>query len=125
MAMESAKPRRQRKWSYSKSLHVSYKDFSVHLSKELAKQLGRRSLEARQGDTVKVMRGNENLVGKQGKVSAIMRPKRMLLVEGITGRKMTGTDRQIPLRPSNLLLVAIDEKDERRLKGKKGKKIGA
>ncbi|HLC79031.1 MAG TPA: 50S ribosomal protein L24 [archaeon] len=117
----SSKPRRQRKWRYDKPLHISYKDFSAHLSKELRSELGKRSIEVRKGDTVKVMRGDSKVIGKGGKVTQVLRNKRMVLVEGIIAKKSNGTERFIPLRPSKLLIVALDEKDSRRLK-KKGKK---
>ena len=119
MQMQGSKPRTQRKWHYEKPLHTSYKDFSVHLSRELRAQVGRRSLEARVGDTVKVMRGDAKVAGKHGKVTAILRAKRMVLVEGVTAKRMNASERQIPLRPSNLLLTALEEKDSRRIKGKK------
>ncbi len=111
----SSKPKSQRKWYYTKPLHTSQKEFSAHLSKDLRKELGRRSLEVRRGDTVKVLRGGEKVFGKQGKITGIMRAKRMVFVEGIVRKKVDGTEKPIPLRPSNLLLVAIDTKDERRI----------
>ena len=114
----SSKPSRQRKSYYDKPLHVSYKEFSMHLSRDLRKEVGRRSLEGRKGDTVKVMRGNKNVNGKQGKITGILRPKRMVFVEGIVRKKTDGTEKPVPLRPSNLLLVAIDTKDERRITSK-------
>ncbi len=123
MQVMSSQPKRQRKWHYSKALHLSHKEFSVHLSKELRGQLGRRNLEARKGDTVKVMRGDSKVISKQGKITAVMRRKRMVLVEGITRKKMDGKEIQIPVRPSNLMLVAIEEKDSRRLSAKKAENI--
>ncbi len=123
MAMvASSKPNRQRKWHYNRPLHASHKEFSVHLSRELRKELGKRSIECRKGDTVKVMRGGEKVLGKHGKVTAIVRAKRMVLVENIVRKKVDGTEKQIPLRPSNLLLVAIETKDERRMKKRQAKK---
>lgn len=119
----SSKPRRQRKWHFDKPLHASRKDFSMHLSRELRKQVGARSLVGRKGDTVRVMRGGEKVIGKQGKITAVLREKRMVLVEGIVEKKASGTERQIPLRPSNLVLVALDEKDAKRFgKGARAKK---
>ena len=82
-SMASSQPKKQRKWYYTKPLHSSYKEFSVHLSKELRKDLGRRSLEVRKGDTVKVLRGGEKVNGKQGKVTGITRAKRMVFVYGV------------------------------------------
>ncbi|MBI4210134.1 MAG: 50S ribosomal protein L24 [Candidatus Diapherotrites archaeon] len=126
MAATSSKPGRQRKWLYTKPLHSVRKDFSVHLSRELRKQIGRRNLEARKGDTAKVLRGSKKFAGRQGKITEVMTGKRMVLIEGIVRKKIDGTEKQVPFRPSNLLLVAIDEKDERRLskKNRKGPLAG-
>ena len=94
----------------------------MHLSKELRKELGRRSLEARKGDTVKIMRGDSRFLGKQGKITSFKNAKRQVFIEGIIGKKASGVERQIPFRPSNLMLVALEEKDARRLKIKKKSK---
>lgn len=123
--LTSSKPSRQRKWNYSKPLHQLRKEFSMHLSPDLRKALGKRSLEARVGDTVKVMRGNESYLNKQGKITALRTSKLQVLIEGITKKKGDGSEIQVPFRPSNLMLVAIDDKDKLRLnKRKKVKKDG-
>nr|AJS12510.1 50S ribosomal protein L24P [uncultured archaeon] len=123
MKKESSKPKKQRKWHYGKPLHILQKDFSVHLSKDLRKDLKRRSLEARTGDTVKIVRGDKKYSGKQGKITALVRNKRQVLIEGIVRKKVDGTEKQVPFRASNLLLVAIEEKDNKRMKNRK--KAGA
>ena len=123
MITNSSKPKKQRKQHYTKALHTLQKELSMHLSKELRKNLGRRNLEARKEDTVKVMRGSEKFVGKQGKITLIKRKKRQVFIEGITRKKIDGTEIQVPFKPSNLLLVTIDEKDERRFKGQAKKKV--
>ena len=123
MIISSSKPKKQRKQHYTKALHTLQKELSMHLSKELRKNLGRRNLEARKEDTVKVMRGSEKFVGKQGKITLIKRKKRQVFIEGITRKKIDGTEIQVPFKPSNLLLVTIDEKDERRFKGQAKKKV--
>ena len=123
MTVLSSKPKKQRKQHYTKALHTLQKELSMHLSKELRKNLSRRNLEARKEDTVKVMRGSEKFVGKQGKITLIKRKKRQVFIEGITRKKIDGTEIQVPFKPSNLLLVTIDEKDERRFKGQVKKKV--
>ncbi len=117
----SSKPSSQRKWHYSKPLHKLRKGFSSHLSKELRKQLGRRSLELRRGDTVKVMRGGPKYLGKAGKVTGFKALKMQVLIEGIMRKKVSGAEIHVPFRASNLLITAIDEKDPRRLKNRKAK----
>ncbi|HZX19688.1 MAG TPA: 50S ribosomal protein L24 [archaeon] len=116
MQVQSSKPNKRRKWHHTKPLHRIQSDFAIHLSEKLRKTFGKRSIDAKKEDTVKVMRGNKSFVGKQGKITAVNRHKRQVLVEGITRKKMSGTEIQIPFRPSNLMIVAIDESDKRRMK---------
>ena len=118
--VKSSKPKAQRKWHYEKPKHVLRKEFSAHLSKEMRKQFGRRSLELKKGDTVKVMRGDNE--GKQGKVSGFRTAKMQVRVEGIIRKKMSGKEVMVPLKASNLLIIAVDEKDQRRFKNRKGRK---
>ncbi|PIN85803.1 MAG: 50S ribosomal protein L24 [Candidatus Diapherotrites archaeon CG11_big_fil_rev_8_21_14_0_20_37_9] len=115
MESTSSKPKKQRKSHYTKALHKVQAQFGGHLSRELRKQTGKRSLTIRKGDTVKVMRGGKDFVGKSGKVTAVRRAKLQVLVEGIIRKRTDGTERQIPFRPSNLMITAIEEKDSRRL----------
>ncbi len=117
--MESSKPKKQRKRHYVKALHKIHKEFAMHLSPELRKDIGKRNLEAKTGDTVKVMRGDKSYVGKQGKIVSVTRVKRQVRIEGIVGKKMDGTERLIPFKASNLMLISVDDKDNKRLKGKK------
>ncbi len=119
---KSSKPKVQRKWHHTKPLHTARKEFSGHLSKELRKELGRRSLEIRKGDTVKVMRGSEKYNGKSGKVTGFKTPKKQVLIEGIMRKKVSGKEIPVPFRASNLLITAIEDKDQRRFKGKTAKK---
>ena len=122
---KSSKPKVQRKWHHTKPLHTSRKEFSGHLSKELRRELGRRSLEIRKGDTVKVMRGGEKYSGKSGKAIGFKAPKKQVLIEGIMRKKVSGKEIHVPFKASNLLITAIEDKDPRRLKGKKTKKQAA
>ncbi len=120
---KSSKPSKQRRGFFNKPLHLVGKDFSVHLSAVLRRQLGCRSVVVRKGDVVKVVRGDDKVKGKQGKVTSVLRSKRMVLVEGVVGKRGDGTERQIPLRPSNLVIVELNEEDSRRFKNKGKSKV--
>ena len=119
MELTSSKPKKQRKWHYTKALHIIQKDFGIHLSPGLRKSLGKRSLETRKGDTVKILRGNKSFVGKQGEITAVRRNKRQVLIEGITRKRVDGTEIQVPFRPSNLILISLKEGDKKRIKNTK------
>jgi len=113
---KSKKPKKQRKAHYNPALHEKRKQFSVHLSKELRKALGRRALPIRTGDKVKVMRGKN--VKFSGKVSRLNRVKNQVFLEKLNRKKSDGTEIPVPLRPSNLMLTELDRSDEKRMKGK-------
>ena len=114
--MKSSKPKKQRKQHFTMPLHKRQKAFAAHLSKELRKELGRRSLEIRKDDKVKVMRGKHR--GKSGKVVNVNRKKIQVFIEKITVKKTDGREIGIPFRPSNLLLIEIARDDKERMKGK-------
>src|SRR3989338_143123 len=92
MQPKSSKAGKQRKFRQNAPLHVRHKFMSSHLSKELRKQLKRRSLPLRKGDEVKIMRGK---------------------FAGTSGKEIP-----LPLEPSNLLITNPVMEDKRRLKMK-------
>jgi large subunit ribosomal protein L24 len=110
---ESKKPRKQRKALYTAPLHKRRKLLSAHLSKELREKYKRRSLPIRKGDEVKVLRGE--FKGKVGKVSKVDLKKLKVYVEGITRKRTVGTEVQVPIHPSNLMIINPDLSDKRRL----------
>src|SRR3989338_7553676 len=117
--MKSSKPKKQRKQHYTMPLHKMQKAFGCHLSKELRKELGKRSLEIRKEDKVKVMRGKHK--GKAGKVTEVNRKKIQVFIEKITVKKTDGREVGIPFRPSSLMLIEVSREDKQRIKGKAGK----
>lgn len=111
---KSKKPRKQRKFLYTAPLHIRRKFMAAHLSKELRDKYKRRSLPVRKGDEVKIMRGE--FAGKTGKVSRVDLRKYKVYVEGITRKRTVGTTVQVPIHPSNLLLINLNLDDKRRVK---------
>jgi len=118
----SKQPRKQRKYRHNAPLHIKQKFLSVHLSKELRKKYGKRSIMARKGDVIKVMRGQFS--GKTGKITGINIKTGRITVEGIENIKKDGTKRQYPLQPSNLMFTELNTDEKKRqakLVGKKEK----
>jgi len=93
-----------------------------NLSKALRKSLGKRSLPLRKGDTVKVMRGK--FFGKEAKVIGADKDSGRVLLENITKKKADGTEKNIGIHASNLQVIEIEEKDEKRFAGKTAVKAG-
>ena len=113
--IKSSKPKKQRKQHYTMPLHMQQKSFAAHLSKELRKELRRRSLEIRKDDKVKIMKGKHK--GKSGKVVDVNRKKKQVFIEKIMAKKTDGREVGIPFRPSNLLLIEVARDDRKRLHG--------
>lgn len=110
----SKQPRKQRKYRYNAPLHIKRKFLSAHLSKELREKYNKRSFPVRKGDEVEVMRGKFNK--KKGKISRINLKKSKVYIDGITVKKVDGTDVQTPIDPSNLRIMSLNLEDEKRLK---------
>ncbi len=124
MKIESKKPRKQRKLLYTAPIHTRRNLMASHLSKDLRKQYKLRSLSVRKGDEVEIMRGEHT--GKTGKISRIDLKNYKVYIEGITIKRTEGTEKQIPIHPSNLKIINLNLDDEfrnkilnRKIKGEK------
>ena len=117
--VSSKQPRKQRKYRYNIMLHLRHKLVSAHLSKELRKQYGLRSIIARVGDKVKVMRGQfKKTVGKIEEIDA---KKAKAYVTGVELIKKDGSKAKYPVHASNLMLLELNLDDKKRLKNKDNK----
>lgn len=117
--VSSTQPRKQRKYRYNLMLHLRHKLVNAHLSKELHKQYGLRSIIARVGDKVKVMRGQfKKTVGKIEKIDT---KKAKAYVTGVELIKKDGSKAKYPVHASNLLLLELNLDDKKRLKNKDNK----
>jgi len=114
--MSSKKPNKQRKALYQAPLHKKHKLLSAHLSKELRKQMKRRSLPVRKGDEVKVMRGKYK--GTIGKVSRVNMKRLRVYMENIKRKKVSGEEVLVPINPSKLLIIDAVMEDAKRIKSK-------
>ncbi|MFX1518413.1 MAG: 50S ribosomal protein L24 [Promethearchaeota archaeon] len=112
MRVKSKLPRKQRKALFKAPLHHRQKLISSHLSIELREELGIRSLPVRKGDTVIIMRGA--LRDVEGKVTEVNLKKLQVFVDGATRDKADGTTVNIPIHPSNLMIIKLDLKDKQR-----------
>jgi large subunit ribosomal protein L24 len=108
----SKQPRKQRKYRYNAPLHVRQKFVSAHLSEALRNRFGRRSLQLRKGDEVKVLRGSGK--GFKGKVERIDLKKAKIYIEGFSVKKTDGSEVLKPAEPSNLIITEPKMDDKRR-----------
>ena len=109
---KSKQPRKQRKYVYNAPLHIRHSFMGAHLSPELRKKHGKRSIAVRKGDTVKIMKGR--FAGKTGKVERVDPKKCKVYIQGIEITKKDGSKVLQPIHPSNLLITALEIEDKKR-----------
>ncbi len=120
----STQPRKQRKYRHNAPIHVRRKFLSAHLSKHLRKEYGRRSVKLRTEDVVKILRGE--FKGKEGKVQKVDISNSTIFVEGVSKKKSGGKEFNVPMQSSNVQIIELNLKDEKRVNAlKKIKKTAA
>ena len=110
----SRKPRKQRKYRLNAPLHIKQKFMQSHLSKDLRKKYGKRSVGARKGDRVKIMHGK--FKKHEGKIEGIDMKKTRVFVNGAELTKRDGTKKSLALHPSNLMITELNLEDKMRQK---------
>ena len=111
---ESKQPRKQRKYRYNAPLHIKQKMISAHLSLDLRKKYGKRSIGVRKGDKVKIMSGQ--FKGKIGKITDVNLKNLKLKIEGVQLIKKDGSKVDYPIDPSNVQILELNLDDKKRQK---------
>ena len=106
----SKKPNKQRKYRNNAPLHMKQKMMSCHLSQELRKKHGRRSIQIRSGDKVKVMVGSFR--GKTGKTDDVNLKTMKVSIAGIDITKKDGSKVKPYFNPSNLMILEFELGDK-------------
>ena len=106
--------RKQRKYLANAPISIKRKALNSNLSKELRKKYGKRSIEIRKGDTIKIMRGK--FKGKKGKILLVKVKTGKINVDGISIKKSDGSKVNVPLKASNLQIIELNNEDKRRNK---------
>lgn len=110
----SKKPRKQRKYRLSAPLHIKRKFVHSHLSKDLRKKYGKRSIGLRKGDKVKIMRGKFRK--HEDRIEMIDLKNTRIFVKGVEITKRDGTKKMLALHPSNLTITELNLDDKLRHK---------
>eukprot|EP00276_Gloeochaete_wittrockiana_P009065 CAMPEP_0184643298 /NCGR_PEP_ID=MMETSP0308-20130426/116_1 /TAXON_ID=38269 /ORGANISM="Gloeochaete witrockiana, Strain SAG 46.84" /LENGTH=109 /DNA_ID=CAMNT_0027071123 /DNA_START=105 /DNA_END=434 /DNA_ORIENTATION=+ len=84
---------------------------SASLSKELRAKYHVRSIPIVKGDEVTVVRGDAK--DTTGKVTSVFRKKYVVYINSVKREKANGTEVQIALHPSNLLVTKLNLKGDR------------
>lgn len=112
-------PRKQVKFRANAPNHIKRTFMGSTLDKTLREKYGRRTIEVRKGDEVKIMRGK--FKGKQGKVGIVDVSQTRIQVEGIQRTKAGGEKLETWFHPSKVKIIILNVEDKKRLKS--GKKI--
>lgn len=110
----SKQPRKQVKFVANAPNHIKRTLVGATLDKPLREKYGRRSIEVKKGDEVKVMRGK--FKGKQGKVGTVDIKNLRIQIDGIQRAKSGGEKLVTWFHPSNIKIIILDVSDNRRLK---------
>ncbi|MBS3126164.1 50S ribosomal protein L24 [Candidatus Woesearchaeota archaeon] len=108
----SIQPRKQRKYRYQAPLHVRQRFMRSHLSPELRKKYGKRSIGLRKGDKVKVMRGHYKK--QTGKIDTIFLSRGVVYISGVQISRKDGNKVFVPFQPSNLMITELSIEDKKR-----------
>ena len=79
--------------------------FGSSLSAELQEKYKKRTVRPREGDSVKIVRGE--FKGIEGKVTKVLPREGTLNVEGVTREKQKGGTSSVPIRSSNVVVTAV------------------
>lgn len=108
--MQSTKPTKQRKALFQAPDHQRHRMFAAPLSSNLRGTHGIKTLPARSGDTVRIMRGDHE--GFEGKITRIDTEKYRVYVEGLTREKVDGTAILVPIHPSKVMITNLNLDDK-------------
>jgi large subunit ribosomal protein L24 len=108
----SIQPRKQRKFRINAPMHVRHRFMAAHLSPDLRRQFGKRSIPVRKGDDIRVMKGGSK--GTTGTVERVDLKKLKVYVGGINIKKVDGSEVLIALEPSNLMITKLNLDDKMR-----------
>ncbi len=105
-------PGKQRAQIYKSPLHSHKNMLKCRLDEFLREEYSMRSLVPKSGDLVRIMRGQFR--DTEGKIVRIDYDKIRVYVDSATTTKSDGKETQIPIHPSNVMLVKLELNDERK-----------
>jgi len=105
---------------YQATAVVKSKQLCSHLSKDLRKKYGKRSIRIIEGDTIRVLRGEFR--GVAGKITKVSIKKNGVSVEGVKKEKLKGGNLDVFIHPSNLIVTDLNNEDKWRQNKLEGKK---
>ncbi len=117
---KSKQPRKQRKYQYNAPAHIRGKFLGATLSKELREKYSTRSIRIRTGDKVRIIRGAHK--GKEGKIESVDVKKTRIYISKVEVNKKDGSKAQVPIHPSNVMIIELNLEDKKRKQKLESKK---
>ena len=95
---------------YAAPAHRRSRNVGANLSPDLRTQYGIRSIRVKEGDSVKVMRGEYK--GIEGKINKVHAKEGRLAIEGIQREKVRGGNIAVLIHASKVMVVALNLEDK-------------
>jgi len=104
---------------YYAPTHTISKHLRSHMSKNLHEKYGLRNVRVKEGDTVRILRGEYK--GIDGKVTKVSSEKSSVAIEGVKKEKLKGEKFDVYIHTSNVIIIDLNTDDRWRKKilGKK------
>jgi large subunit ribosomal protein L24 len=110
----SSQIRKKRKYLANAPLHIKKNFLRVLLSNELKKKYGKRNVQIRKGDKVRIRKGE--FKKKEGKITNVFLKIGKVTIEGIQRKKRDGSKVDVKIYPSNLQIIEMNLEDKNREK---------
>ncbi|TFG33811.1 50S ribosomal protein L24 [Candidatus Thorarchaeota archaeon] len=110
--ISSKAPKKQRKLVHAAPIHANKNRLKCRLDEFLQEEYGLRSLVVKEGDLVKIMRGQFR--DTEGKIVRVDYADIRVYLDNATVTKADGKEANIPIHPSNLMLVKLQLDEERK-----------
>jgi len=110
--IQSAKPRKQRKFRFTAPMHQRQHFAHSHIDEALKGKLGikKNSVEVRKGDTVKIMVGSAK--GTSGKVTSVSLRTGRIHIDSMTKKNARGKEFGKSVNASNVYITDMDLSDK-------------
>lgn len=105
----SKQPRKERRKLFQLPNHLRRKQVAAHLDEDLLLKYNTRSVTVREGDEVRVLRGD--FKGHKGKIIGVDADGMRISVDGVTITKADHTQKARFIHPSNVVITKLELSD--------------
>ena len=108
---------------YYATMQTASAQLSSLLSANLRKKYSKKSVRVKEGDSVKVIRGE--FTGVDGKITKVSSADGGLTIEGVKKEKLKGEKYDVFIHTSNIIVTALNTDDKWRINKLEGKNVRA